>query len=451
MSSRSGYTSERMREIGRTSADQARNNLQRVIVARVRALTCDYCGVVSTEGTVDAGATVRGNSCVAYRWTVVGDGFEEQHVTHVRTDKAVCRGVAFPKGWKMGLQNLDIPDVVRGHVERAKVESRVPGLGCRLLGAPKRVRIPEGGHQVGAVVSLNGMATALCAHVDEDQWLCHRGSCSPGGTPDEENPWRVKDLEACNVSDTDAARPRKRIRSHLLGAQLRKLIVDWPRAFDEAAAVAAFRAEQQSASSKGRELDPTRVAQHFEPMAWNWPERAWDVNVYLLWSWHCRGMLRTALSAMRLDNLRDLERKISVPDGLGDAEYCLWRSLEQVAEVESASRKAPCHYLGVKLETGRYEPDPSRWIRAQHYQDGRRSHAQVWFEWLHVGCHDGRPHQVQTCVNDILCESKKRTVPHNPLEFNAVGAGFRFNTTFMKCVGVNVHPAVQFKGLGCAK
>ena len=72
------------------------------------------------------------------------------------------------------------------------------------------------------------------------------------------------------------------------------MIAKSPRAFDDLVAVAAFRAEQMSASAAGRELYAARVAKQFEPMAWHWPERAWDVTVYLLWSWHCRGTLRTA-------------------------------------------------------------------------------------------------------------------------------------------------------------
>ena len=51
---------------------------------------------------------------------------------------------------------------------------------------------------------------------------------------------------------------------------------------------------------------------------------------------------------------------------------------EHVAEAETSERKAPCRYLGVKLDSGKYEPDPSRWIRALHYPDGRRSQTKVW-------------------------------------------------------------------------
>ena len=211
MALRSGYTLERMREIGRLSADQARNNLERAVFARLKALTCEYCGVGSAQGSVESGAAVRANSNVAYRWTVTVDGFEEQHVAHVRADKAACNGVAFPKGWKTALQSLDLPDIVRRHLECTKAESRVPGLGCRLLGAPARVNVPEEGQGVGAVLSLNGVATALCAHVAADQWLCHRGSSSDDGAPDWDNPWQATDLVACDLADVDEGKPRKQI------------------------------------------------------------------------------------------------------------------------------------------------------------------------------------------------------------------------------------------------
>ena len=87
------------------------------------------------------------------------------------------------------------------------------------------------------------------------------------------------------IKSPKQARPRERIRSHLLGAQLRAMIANRPRAFDAAAAVAAFREEQLSASAEGRVLDVTRLVQHFEPMAWDWPERAWDVNLTIrIWT-----------------------------------------------------------------------------------------------------------------------------------------------------------------------
>ena len=202
MASRSGYTLERMCEIGRLSADQARNNLERAVFARLKALTCEYRGVVTAQDSVESGAAVRASSNVAYRWIVTGDGLDEQHVAQARLDNASLRGVAFPTGWKTGLQSLDLPDIVRRHLECARAESRVPGLCCRLLGAPARVHAAEEGREVGAVLSLNGVATALCAHVAADQWLCHRGSSSDDGAPDQADPWQATDLVACDFAPT---------------------------------------------------------------------------------------------------------------------------------------------------------------------------------------------------------------------------------------------------------
>lgn len=77
----------------------------------------------------------------------------------------------------------------------------------------------------------------------------------------------------------------------------------------------------------------------------------------------------------------------------------------------------------------------------------RRSHTKVWFEWLYVTWSDGRPHHVEIHANNVLDDKERRSPPHSPLQPNAVGAGFRFDINFMKRVGVNVHPAVQFKGI----
>ena len=64
-------------------------------MVRVKTFACEYCGVVAAEGNVDAGALARASSYVAYRWAVHGDGFEEQHVSHMRVNEAACKGVAF--------------------------------------------------------------------------------------------------------------------------------------------------------------------------------------------------------------------------------------------------------------------------------------------------------------------------------------------------------------------
>jgi hypothetical protein len=445
MASRSGYTPDRMREIGRLSADQARSSLGRGVFNRLKILACEYRGLVASNGSADASAAIRANSSVDYRWTFSGDGFDEAEIVHVRVDHAASRGVAFPTGWKAALLSLDLPDFVKKHLELARAESRVPGLGCRLLGAPAHATISDSGQRVGTVVTLSGVENVLCAHVAGDQWLSHRGSFDDDRVL-AKKPLQEKDLVVEDLAGRGVEQPRKRVRTHLHSGQLRTLIAEFPRDFDALVAVAAFRAEEMRAD--GRELQTVLFAKQFEPIAWRWAERAWDVTVFLQWTWHCRGTVRTALTSVRLDHLRDLERKLSVPAGLGDADYLLWRTLEQVAAAETATRKAPCLYLGVLLQSGKFEADPSRWIRETHYPDGRRTHADVWFEWQYVTCLGGRPHRVTIRVNNILSTSdKKRSPPSHPLHVSMVGGGFCFDVNFMKHVGRNVHGAIQFKGV----
>ena len=150
----SNYTVERMREIGRSSTDRAWANLERSIVGRLTALTCDYLGILNEGGAFSLPDKVRVNTSVAYQWTVTGDGFSEAHVATVRVDKAVANGVAWPKGWRSALRNLDLPDITKQHLGRVKAESTVPGLGCRLLGAPVSVALSHTGETAGATCTL---------------------------------------------------------------------------------------------------------------------------------------------------------------------------------------------------------------------------------------------------------------------------------------------------------
>ena len=49
-SSGNSYTVERMRDIGRSSADRAWASLERSLASRLTSLTCEYCGVFSGDG-----------------------------------------------------------------------------------------------------------------------------------------------------------------------------------------------------------------------------------------------------------------------------------------------------------------------------------------------------------------------------------------------------------------
>ena len=115
--------------------------------------------------------------------------------------------------------------------------------------------------------------------------------------------------------------------------------------------------------------------------------------------------------------------------------------MERAAQAETAHRKAPCKYLGVQ-SGDRYEPNPSKWNRQSHYSDGRKTHAKVCFEWLHVTTKNV-PHRVSIHADNVLMHN--RPVPHNPMEKRSTG--FVFGVDFMRAAGVNTHAGIQYKGI----
>ena len=96
MAPSSKYTTERMREIGRSSTDRAYANLERSAVGRLKSLNCDYLGVPDDAGAYSLPDKVRASTSVVYQWIATGDGFSEAQVTAVRVNEAVSNGVALP-------------------------------------------------------------------------------------------------------------------------------------------------------------------------------------------------------------------------------------------------------------------------------------------------------------------------------------------------------------------
>ena len=66
------------------------------------------------------------------------------------------------------------------------------------------------------------------------------------------------------------------------------------------------------------------------------------------------------------------------------AVIAFWRSLAAVAALETTHRKAPCKYLGAKINEMKYEPDPAKWpVQCYPISQGKTK-ATVYFEWEHV-------------------------------------------------------------------
>ena len=143
-----------------------------------------YRGVATEDGSCDINEPPTLRSTLVYVWHCSVLGYHEETSVHVRCGNASERGVRFPDGWQTALRCSNLKAIADETAKAARDE-----LGrdtdCKLLGVAKRTTPPEpGDHEPGGTVLLSGegsrMAHLLCARVDGDTWLCHRGSFQDG-------------------------------------------------------------------------------------------------------------------------------------------------------------------------------------------------------------------------------------------------------------------------------
>ena len=113
----------------------------------------------------------------------------------------------------------------------------------------------------------------LCAHVEDDLWICTRGLFR-GGQLDEIDPFGEASLEIKDIRNESRCSlngpAKKRIKAHLHGRSLYELAKQRPEDWNSAVAVAIWRAECERAAHEGRPLDEHLAAAGFErnPLAW---------------------------------------------------------------------------------------------------------------------------------------------------------------------------------------
>ena len=105
----------------------------------------------------------------------------------------------FPDGWHTALRCSNL-QAVADEAAKAARDELGGDIACKLLGAVIKTTLPETiEHKRGATVLLSGdgsrMAHLLCAHIDGDTWLCHRGSFQ-GDALSAWNPLDATDLVA---------------------------------------------------------------------------------------------------------------------------------------------------------------------------------------------------------------------------------------------------------------
>ena len=168
-----------------------------------------------------------------------------------------------------------------------------------------------------------------------------------------------------------------------------------------------------------------------------------QVEVGILWAWRkSDGTKGRCFDFTRLDNV--LARDFPRPAALAQSDAGLWTSLADIAALETTNRKAPCKYLGVKINKMKYEPDPAKWPVQSYPISQGKTKAMVYFEWEHVLC-DGLPHRVSTRVDSVLHNGQP--VPHNPLA-RSTCSNLQLTPEFMDEVGKNVRDGVLSAEVG---
>ena len=116
-----------------------------------------------------------------------------------------------------------------------------------------------------------------------------------------------------------------------------------------------------------------------------------------------------------------------------------YRRFLAIAETETREHKAPCLYLGLETEPGKYEPDPSNWSSSAQES---KTKANVWYEWQHVKC-NGLPFRVACNVHHLVHHG--RSAPLNPLR--TCPTNLTFSTKWMEAGANNVLPGIKYKGI----
>ena len=198
MPPKGAITLARLQAFGAAAAESARARLANEGGHSCDELTCEYRGVATDEGhAINEVPTYR--ATIAYEWHASVGGHLEHKLVKVKCGHASDRGVPFPEGWHTALRCTNLEDIAN---EAGKAACKEIGgeIDCKLLGVCKKVSLPEPGEQKpGATVLLAGggprMAHLLCAHIDGDTWLCHRGSFEEGKLNDTD-PFNYHDLVA---------------------------------------------------------------------------------------------------------------------------------------------------------------------------------------------------------------------------------------------------------------
>ena len=277
---------------------------------------------LSCEPVFEAGGiSLHRNTLVVFKWRLHGGtSCDEVAEVTARCNHVCERGVPLPEHWKTALRCLSLAQIVDQTVCTVRsTDPRLSDLSCYVAGAPKsKTPFPE---RTGKLVPLNiegqRMMFILCARIQEDIWLVHKGSRHQDtALLHEGDP--LKDLERHDVSaEAWNTVERQRLKSTPEMNHLRALVGSNDERWRRLVAVARFQALCTADENTLR--DPAAALLDFEsnPFKWEGPEdRRSHVCLDFLWVWAdvCAGYQHAFVNA-RLDNL--LQRKqVPCPKGM---------------------------------------------------------------------------------------------------------------------------------------
>ena len=299
-----------------------------------------------------------------FEWSVECRGKLNRAVTQVRVLDALQRTVPLPHGWRVALQSMDLHAIADEAATAQKAKTGNVSIRCDFLGLP-RVPLPATATATlapGGAVKLmkqDGVPGIflLCAHIEEDRWLCHPGNFGESGQDGRavfnEMDLCVADLVrfACtSMPGPDALRdPSLHEVSRVRSAKEARSL-DW----NYLVAVATLKAcELRSRSAELADIDAASAGFENNPFAWVGAGRRSEVAMLWRWfagTWH--------YEVVRCELQHFLNKGVPAPAVQGNIEIV--EKLLVAAAEKTRESKAPCRYLGVRCANGTYERDPTK-------------------------------------------------------------------------------------------
>ena len=381
---------------------------------------------------------VANDTLVSFEWQLQVEGVQYRHVVSVTANSASMQGVPLPESWRTAMVCSSLDEIADKFALEQSAKLGID-LSCTILG---QLTAPhEAAYAFGTIVALQASSGArvdflLCARIDGDRWLCHRGTLR-NGVLDHDNPFDPSDIVekdiVCNAFEQRIPKRRIARTTKLSATQLQEALHEYADAWRLVVASALVKAEEIRAGNKPFDGAAAKAGFERDPFLWGTGLR--HSYIYAMWAWHSNDQWHRAVVKARLDHVLD-RKQLPLPTTMDDTDKVLHRQLLDAA----AHQMAPCRYLGLKIAAGRFEPDPSKWPSRCYSALHRKSHAKVHYEWEHV-LRGNEIHRAEVRAAHVLDQG----IPHCPLG-KSVQSGLRFSIEFMDAVAERKTAGMLFEG-----